>query len=169
MARNLPEVGDGIEGERAPRVALHLALAETRRVLAAADRAYAPYSCPATAECCQLARTARPPWLWPTEWQLLLEHLKKAGRALPPPRADGGCPFLDAQGLRCTAYQARPFGCRTYFCHRVRGPARAPLERTSALLDQLAALNLALDDAAAARALTDLVDAERAGSRTRDR
>lgn len=161
MARNLPEGDGGAEGERSPRAARHLALAETRRVLAAADRAYAPFSCPATAECCQLERTARPPWLWPTEWQLLLEHLKQARRALPSPRADGGCPFLDAAGARCTVYGARPFGCRTYFCHRVRGPARAPLERTSALLDQLAALNLELDDAAAPRALPELVDAAR--------
>ncbi|MGC3998833.1 MAG: YkgJ family cysteine cluster protein [Anaeromyxobacter sp.] len=59
--------------------------------------------------------TKRQPYLWPSEWRVLMEHLKREKRALPPPRADGACPFLDASGKRCSVYEARPFGCRTFF------------------------------------------------------
>jgi hypothetical protein len=52
------------------------ALAETKLVLTKASAAYRPWSCPSTAECCQLTKTGRPPWLWPSEWEVLLERLK---------------------------------------------------------------------------------------------
>ncbi|RYZ31921.1 MAG: YkgJ family cysteine cluster protein, partial [Myxococcaceae bacterium] len=51
--------------------ALERALQETRTVYRQADEAYAPYSCPASGECCQLAVTKRQPWLWLPEWELL--------------------------------------------------------------------------------------------------
>ncbi|MFP2934035.1 YkgJ family cysteine cluster protein [Pyxidicoccus sp. 3LG] len=108
------------------------ALKETRTVYRQADAAYAPFSCPASGECCQLARTGRQPWLWQPEWELL-----SRGRPLPPPRKDGGCPYLDAAGLRCTVYADRPFGCRTFFCERIRGPARQPAETVGSLLERL--------------------------------
>ncbi|MBJ6764771.1 YkgJ family cysteine cluster protein [Myxococcaceae bacterium JPH2] len=108
------------------------ALREVRAVYRQADAAYAPFSCPASGECCQLSRTQRQPWLWAPEWKLLT-----TGRELPPPRADGGCPFLDAAGLRCTVYADRPFGCRTFFCERIRGPARQPAEAVAAMLERL--------------------------------
>lgn len=125
-----------------PRHAVRSAVLETRAVLAKADAVYAPFSCPGTAECCQLAVTGREPWLWPSELELLREALRRQGRALPPARADGACPFLDASGKRCSVYAERPFGCRTFFCHRIQGPARQPIEDTNALLERLAALNL---------------------------
>lgn len=140
-------------GELTPAALERRALAETRAVLRLADQAYAPFRCPASAECCQLEKTGRPPWLWPTEWRLLRERVK----ALPPPRADGACPFLDAAGQRCTVYEVRPFGCRTFFCQRVQGPARQPAERTDALLTRLRQLNLELDPDAAPRPLPELV------------
>jgi Fe-S-cluster containining protein len=124
-------------------------------VLERASRAWAPFSCPGAAECCQLSVTKRPPWLWPSEWDVLLEHLRHRGRALPLARADGGCPFLDEAGRRCTVYEARPLGCRTFFCHRVTGPARVPAMETNALLERLAALNLAVDASARPRSLLD--------------
>lgn len=136
-------------------VARRRARDETRHVLREGSRAWAPFSCPGTAECCQLAVTKRPPWLWPSEWDVLLEHLRRAGRTLPSARADGGCPFLDEPGRRCTVYDARPLGCRTFFCHRVTGPARVPADETNALLERLAALNLAVDDEARPRSLLD--------------
>jgi hypothetical protein len=108
------------------------ALKEVRAVYRQADAAYAPFSCPASGECCQLSRTGRQPWLWRPEWELL-----SRGRPLPPPREDGGCPYLDAAGLRCTVYADRPFGCRTFFCERIRGPARQPAETVGALLERL--------------------------------
>ncbi|HSP80581.1 MAG TPA: YkgJ family cysteine cluster protein [Myxococcaceae bacterium] len=108
------------------------ALKELRAIYRQADAAYAPFSCPASGECCQLAKTKRPPWLWGPEWRLLVrEH------PLPAPREDGACPYLDAAGKRCTVYADRPFGCRTFFCERIRGPARQPADTVNALLVRL--------------------------------
>jgi Fe-S-cluster containining protein len=118
---------------------------EVRAVLRAADAAFARYSCPASGECCQLARTGKEPWLWPGEWRLLVGAVK--GK-LPPARADGGCPFLDSSGKRCSVYAERPFGCRTFFCERIRGPARQPAEQVDALLRRLEAAHLEEPDAA---------------------
>jgi putative zinc- or iron-chelating protein len=111
------------------------ALRELRALYRHADAAYAPFSCPASGECCQLARTPRQPWLWYPEWKLLARH------PLPPPRADGGCPYLDSTGKRCTVYADRPFGCRTFFCERIRGPARQPVDTVDALLRRLEAVS----------------------------
>ncbi len=138
------------EDESAPeqglqRVAVRRAVTETMAVLRMASAQWANHGCPGTAECCQLSTTKREPWLWPSEWQALLELLEREHRPLPPPRADGGCPFLDPAGLRCTVYAARPFGCRTYFCHRITGPAKQPVEGTHALLERLTSINVALD------------------------
>ena len=98
-----------------------------------ADAAWSGFRCPASAECCQLARRGREPWLWEVEW----DALRRAVPELPPPRVDGGCRFLDAEGRRCTAYAARPLGCRTYFCHRATGPAREPAEEMDRLQRRL--------------------------------
>lgn len=135
-----------------PSPTLRAALNETRAVLRKADAAWSKHACPSTAECCQLKTTGRPPWLWPSEWALLLERVRNV---LPPARADGGCPFLDAGGTRCTVYEDRPFGCRTFFCHRVRGPPAVPSEATAGLLERLRALNLALDDEAKVQSLPE--------------
>jgi len=108
------------------------ALQELRAIYRQADAAYAPFSCPASGECCQLAKTKRQPWLWYPEWLLLARK-----HPLPPPREDGGCPYLDAAGKRCTVYAERPFGCRTFFCERIRGPSRQPADTVSALLIRL--------------------------------
>ncbi len=116
------------------------ALKEVRAIYRQADAAYAPYSCPASGECCQLAITRRQPWLWQPEWALLSQK-----RPLPPPRADGGCPYLDATGLRCSVYADRPFGCRTFFCERIRGPARQPAETVAALLERLERVSQRVD------------------------
>ncbi len=134
------------------------ALTETRAVLRKADRAWSSHSCPASAECCQLKTTGRPPWLWPSEWTLLMQKVKGV---LPPAREDEGCPFLDSTGLRCTVYEDRPLGCRTFFCHRITGPAAVPAVATNALFDRLRALNIALDDEAQVRSLPQWYEAER--------
>jgi Fe-S-cluster containining protein len=50
------------------------------------------------------------------------------------PIAGGGsqrCPLLSAEG-RCRIYASRPFGCRTYFCHRIT-PEGSKLPRTEIL------------------------------------
>ena len=141
-----------------PSPALSSALRETRAVLRKADGEWSKHSCPASSECCQLKTTGRPPWLWPTEWTLLVQ---KAKGVLPPPREDGGCPFLDPAGKRCTVYEDRPLGCRTFFCHRITGPSARPSDATHALFDRLRSLNIALDDEAQVRSLPQWYEAER--------
>src|SRR5207253_181763 len=59
-----------------------------------ADAVYARFSCPASAECCQLRQRGRQPWLWPVELAALEDALRRQGRRAPGPRADGGCPLL---------------------------------------------------------------------------
>jgi uncharacterized protein len=135
------------------------AFQELRAVYRLADAAYRPYSCPGTAECCQLASTKREPWLWPVEWEFLLAA---KGGVVPAPRADGGCPFLEADGLRCSVYASRPFGCRTFFCHRIRGPAREPIEAVALLSERLQRVAETLDaDAPAPRPLLAWADGAR--------
>lgn len=146
---------DSDDGEvPAPVRRIH-ALAETRTIFTKADATYRPWSCPSTAECCQLTKTGRPPWLWPSEWEVLIERLKRDKRPLPNARADGGCPFLDEAGTRCTVYESRPFGCRTFFCHRVRGPAQQPTLATNDLLDALAGANKGWNDEAEPKPLLE--------------
>jgi uncharacterized protein len=121
------------------------------------DAAYARFSCPASADCCQLARRGRQPWLWPVEWAALEGALERQGRRVPAARADGGCPLLDEAGRRCTVYEDRPFGCRTYFCERASG-GRHPLEATVALCAKLEALAAEADPAAAAEGPRPILD-----------
>jgi len=101
-----------------------------------ADTAWSGFRCPGTAECCQLSKRGREPWLWGVEW----DALRRAAPVLPAPRSDGGCRFLDADGRRCTVYRVRPLGCRTYFCHRATGPGREPGEEMDGLQRRLEAL-----------------------------
>lgn len=131
------------------------AVTETRAVLRKAADAWSRHACPASGECCQLSVTRRQPYLWPSEWRLLMEHLKRARRPMPPPREDGACPFLDASGKRCSVYEARPFGCRTFFCGRITGPSKIPAEETNALLERLTALNVAVDPHCEPRPMLD--------------
>ncbi|MGO8969597.1 MAG: YkgJ family cysteine cluster protein [Myxococcaceae bacterium] len=130
----MARTGD-LETDRRLRTrARRAALQELAAVYRGADAAYRPYSCPGTGECCQLATTKHEPWLWPIEWEALLAA---KGGQLPSERADGGCPFLAEDGKRCSVYTARPFGCRTFFCHRIQGPAREPVDAVAGLSARL--------------------------------
>ena len=60
-----------------------------------------------------------------------------------------GARVLDASGLRCSIYADRPLGCRTFFCDRIRGPARQPVEAMDALQRRMLQLSEALDGEAA--------------------
>ncbi len=126
------------EGKAPPHLQRR-ARSEVAAVYRRADAAYGPFCCPASGECCQLAKTGRPPWLFEAEWRYLQHALAEAGRSLPPAREDGGCPFLDEQGRRCTVYAARPLGCRTFFCGRRTGRGREPTEEMSHLTRRLEA------------------------------
>ena len=39
--------------------------------------------------------------------------------------ADGACPYLDVETMRCTAHERRTVGCRTHFCAEAVGDDRA--------------------------------------------
>jgi Fe-S-cluster containining protein len=138
------------------QAAMHDAAKATRALYAKADALWSRWSCPSSAECCQLTKTKREPWLWPSEWQLL-----RGERPLPAPRADGACPYLDADGKRCTVYADRPLGCRTFFCHRIQGPARQPVLEMDALLSRLERINLDDDETAEPRPLLSWYEAAR--------
>jgi Fe-S-cluster containining protein len=93
--------------------------------------------------------TGRQPWLWPSEWLLL-----KGDAAVPPPREDGACPYLDDRG-RCSRYEHRPLGCRTFFCARVRGPSAQPVTEMNALLERIERINLNADEDAKVKPLLE--------------
>ena len=136
------------------------ALVETRALYRLADAAYAAFSCPGCGECCSLTAKGRQPWLWPSEWRLLL-----ARGPVPPARPDGGCPYLDAAGRRCSAYADRALGCRTYFCAKRKGPSREPAEVMARLLGRLEAANQrAWPEAAGPRQMLELAAEARGAS-----
>ncbi len=121
------------------------------------DAAWSGFRCPATAECCQLSKRGREPWLWSVEW----EALRRAVPALPPPRSDGGCRFLDAAGQRCTVYAARPLGCRTYFCQRATRPGPEPAQEMDRLQRRLETISRSVHpDEPGPRPLTTWIEEE---------
>jgi GAF domain-containing protein len=95
---------EGEAPETGAAVAEGRALQELRVIYQRADAAYAPYSCPASGECCQLARTGRQPWLWEPEWRLLASR-----HGLPPPREEGVCGTAAAEGRTIIVPDVRRF------------------------------------------------------------
>lgn len=89
-------------------------------ILGQADRLLEGWSCDCSAECCDFALTGREPYVTAAELELIAAEVRRQGRKLPAPRADGRCPFLDGE-KRCTVYAARPLGCRTFYCDRASG------------------------------------------------
>ncbi len=76
---------------------------------------------------------------------MLRDRLAREDRA-PVARADGGCPLLDEAGLRCTVYEDRPLGCRTFFCGKATHGKPENVSALNALSIRLEALNRAIDD-----------------------
>jgi hypothetical protein len=83
------------------------------------------WTCDQSADCCHFERTGREPYLWPAEWAALEKAIARRGtrRGSLPVLDERRCPLLGRDG-RCTVYEARPFGCRTFFCARGVGPTR---------------------------------------------
>ncbi len=118
---------------------------ELRGVYARLDAALDGFSCDASTDCCHFDRTGREPWVTDVEWEVVARELGRLGgrdavaaknrRALPLVN-EGRCPLLDASG-RCSAYAARPLGCRTFFCDRVQGPGRVPRDAVRDALREL--------------------------------
>lgn len=86
-----------------------------------ASRLLSGWTCASSTDCCRFAVTGREPSLTRSEWELVHDALKRAGRRLPAIPSDGTCPLLTAAG-RCSVYAARPLGCRTFYCERASGP-----------------------------------------------
>jgi Fe-S-cluster containining protein len=100
------------------------ARAELRALYDEVDRLLSHLSCDASADCCHFARTGREPY--PTAVEIAELDLALAGAPIAKKRRlelagdERRCPVLGDDG-RCRAYASRPFGCRTFFCERIRG------------------------------------------------
>jgi Fe-S-cluster containining protein len=115
-------------------------LADLRALFARVDKEHAGFVCPNRALCCSFAQTGREPYLWHLEWRLLQRRIAERGGRVPPEREDGGCRFLDATGHRCTVYEDRPFGCRTFGCELATGMTRPLREKVRELCKELTGL-----------------------------
>lgn len=105
------------------------ALAALRRVYADVDALLAGWSCDASTDCCRFGVTGREPYPTAVELAALERAVRARGglgrsRSLPLARDERRCALLSDAG-RCLVYDARPFGCRTFFCDRAEGPAGA--------------------------------------------
>lgn len=122
------------------------------RIYAAVDSALFGHGCEGTTECCRFGITGREPYVTPIEVAYLKASLRKQGKGLPGAKnralpllggnvsAERACPLLQADG-KCAAYEARPFGCRTFFCERRTGPGKFPKVLVRELLNELSALS----------------------------
>ena len=123
-------------------------LQELRALYAKVDGALEGWGCDASTDCCRFGVTGREPYPTAVEVAELDRAVKARGglpkrRSLPlaSPHARGArrsrqadadddrrggederrCALLGDDG-RCLVYASRPFGCRTFFCERARGP-----------------------------------------------
>jgi Fe-S-cluster containining protein len=126
-------------------------LAELEALFARVDALYADWSCPTSTECCRFGITGRQPYVTSIESLAVRSALARLGgplsdnrRALPILMSEAlerVCPLLDRK-QRCSVYEVRPLGCRTYFCERAdkgAGPSHAQLREITLELHELAA------------------------------
>ena len=126
-------------------------LAELQALYAQVDALYADWSCPTSTECCRFGITGRQPYVTSIETLAVRNALARRGgqlsdnrRALPilmSAERERVCPLLD-RNQRCSVYEVRPLGCRTYFCERAdkgAGPSRPQLREITRELQELAA------------------------------
>ncbi len=106
-------------------------LRELERELAAlyreVDARYAEHSCPASTECCRFGITGREPYVTSLELAVLTRAMRAKSVTVGELSAkktrrleladERRCPLL-SDGGRCRAYDARPLGCRTFWCER---------------------------------------------------
>ena len=97
-------------------------LDEVRKVYVDLARRPIERNCLRKTECCHFKLTGRTPYLTKGEALLAAKEFRATGRRSLPQRADGSCPMLDRETRNCLIYEARPFGCRTYFCSAAGGP-----------------------------------------------
>jgi Fe-S-cluster containining protein len=135
-------------------------LAELDGVYQAADDLFAGWSCPASTECCRFGMTGREPYVTsielaavkkavaarggPRSWKKAAPAAEERARvpsspprvALPVVSDERTCPLLDAAG-RCSIYEARPLGCRTFFCDRAEPAAKVKQRDVNALVRRI--------------------------------
>ncbi|HEY8075326.1 MAG TPA: YkgJ family cysteine cluster protein [Labilithrix sp.] len=98
-------------------------LAELRAIYAELDAFLDGFTCETSGDCCHFGRTGREPYPTAVEVAELERALRARGGAPKKrlPTVERRCALLDERG-RCSVYASRPFGCRTFFCERARGP-----------------------------------------------
>jgi Fe-S-cluster containining protein len=123
-----------------------------------ADALHWGWTCPASTECCRFGITGREPYVTSLELLALRRAIAARGGprswkrapvverdpagastrrvALPVVAAERTCPLLDAEG-RCAAYQARPLGCRTFFCDRAEPGGKVKQRDVNALVRRI--------------------------------
>src|SRR3954469_13307508 len=102
-------------------------LKEVAELYREGDLSNAGSSCPASTECCRFGITGREPYVTSIEIAAIQRAIARGGGPLSPKRRalpialgterERICPLLNASG-RCSVYDSRPFGCRTFFCNR---------------------------------------------------
>jgi Fe-S-cluster containining protein len=89
-----------------------------------ADALVGDITCDASTDCCRFGVTGREPYVTAAEIAEIRDALKAQGTKLAAPKrklallplsGERRCPLLSDEG-RCTVYEARPLGCRTFFC-----------------------------------------------------
>lgn len=110
------------------------------------DALYEGARCEQSSECCRFGITGREPQVTALELALLRRALAQRGgplsakkRALPLTREGAReriCPLLERPG-RCAVYEARPLGCRTFFCSRAELPSRIDRRALSGFVRRL--------------------------------
>ncbi len=123
---------------RAPRTKSfhgHPLRPELLALYAEAEALLTGVTCDASTDCCRFGVTGREPYPTAIERAELTRGMQAAGVRLNTPSHprtrlqvadERRCPLLDDAG-RCRVYQARPFGCRTFFCERGRDASGDPV------------------------------------------
>ncbi|MEO7331800.1 MAG: YkgJ family cysteine cluster protein [Minicystis sp.] len=130
-------------------------LAQLAEVYAEADLTFTGWSCPASTECCRFGVTGREPYVTSIELLAVKRAVAARGgprsfrKAAPLAREAGAprpklpladverrCPMLNDEG-RCAVYEARPLGCRTFFCDRASPGGRVRHKEINALVRRI--------------------------------
>jgi Fe-S-cluster containining protein len=122
-------------------------LAELRALYRRVDSLYSGWTCPTSTECCRFGITGRQPYVTKIELSAIRHAIADHGgplsikrRALPllmdTAELERVCPLLDRQ-QRCSVYEDRPLGCRTYYCNRATRGAEPERDELRELVEQL--------------------------------
>lgn len=117
------------------RMSSDQALEALRAIYREVDALLAGYTCDTSGECCHFGTAGREPYPSAVELAELERAIRARGgvprrtakseqkkKRLPLARSPGTCVLLSKEG-KCLVYASRPFGCRTFFCERGKGPA----------------------------------------------